>query len=337
MLFLSWVRWLSLSVLMPMTISANPLTNEEQQALKIQGHLEERLYTLPLEQQGEYALMLYRTTGNKTYLNTARVSLFLSADRLQMLAGSMSNRVNRQTLILEESLSVKPELLEQFTDYFFYGFKVLPELLRIDRFAMALKGGTGGRIDRGVSGVNFRQALSTSSMLESYAPEMAKQVYALLRLDYGDYRQIFIEHFMKLYPDNRDVELSVEQRADKWLTMTHLVLAASDQLQEPVNDPLLNWIPEYFQNKESLLLQEGGDTLLAKIGLSLLLTGHNQSSLLSKIKSHIAKRPWQNAVDDSDFWGMLLLGWVEDYYPDPALYQMKKFKGKMPYVLKSVD
>ena len=337
-----WTSWLSLTLLVSMTVSAKSLTNEEQQALNIQTHLEQQLYTLPLEQQGEYTLMLYRTTGNKTFLNTARVSLFLSADRLQKLAGNMANRASRRALMLNESLPIKPEFLEQFTDYFFYGFQVLPELLRIDQFAMRLKGGMKEKMDRSMSGVNFKQALTSPIMLESYAPEMAKHVYALLSLDYGDYRQVFIDSFMEMYPDAKDKELSAEQQAYKWLTMTHLVLAASDQLQEPVRDPLLNWIPEYFQSNESLLLKslllkEGEEVLLAKVGLSLLLTGHKQSVLLDKIREHLVKQPQQNTVSQLNFWTMLLLGWVEDYYPDPALYQMMKFKYKMPYILQPVD
>ena len=332
-----WAKWLPLTVLVTMTVSAKPPAEEKQQALNIQTRLEQQLYTLPLEQQGEYALMLYRTTGNKTYLNTARVTLFLSADRLQKLAGHMSSKASRRDFLMNESLSINPELLSQFSDYFFYGFQVLPELLRIDQFAMGLKGGIGERVHRAVSGLNVKAAYSSEVMMTHYAPEIARHVYALLSLDYGDYRQLFIDRFVNIYPDSKDRELSTEQQNYKWLTMTHLVLAASDQLQEPVDDSLLSWIPDYFLNNEALLLNKGDDILLAKVGLSLLLTGHKDAVLLDKIKARVAKRPRTVNISATDFWSMLLLGWVDDYYPDPALDQMMKFKHKMPYILQPVN
>lgn len=303
----------------------------------MQSRIEQHLYTLPLEQQGEYALMLYRTTGNKVYLNTARVSLNLSADRLQKLASHMACKVDKQALLLEGALPIKPELLDRYLDYFFYGGQVVPELLRISQFGMILKGVLRENINRGVSGVDFKRAFTSKILQQYYAPDMAKQVYALLSLGFGDYRQSFIKSFQSVYPDKKDNDLSLEQRRHKWLTMAHLILAASDQLQEPVNDPLLNWIPEYFQLRESTLLAEGDNVLLAKVGLSLLLTGNKQSELLDKIRIHMSKLPSSNAIGKPDLWCMLLLGWVDDYYPDPALYRIRKFKHKMPYVLEPAD
>lgn len=306
-------------------------------AFKIQSRLEQNLYTLPLEQQGEYALMLYRTTGKKVYLNTALVSLFLSADRLQRLAGNMARKVDRLNFLSGEIAPPKPDLLERYTDYFFYGFHVLPELLRVSQFSMTLRGGLAEKINRGVSSVDIREALTSRKMQEHYAPDMAQHVYALLNLDFGDYRKVFIESFRTFYPDKQDDKLTTEQKKHKWLTMSHLVLAASDQLQEPVNDPALSWIPDYLQAKESDILAIGNDILLAKIGLALLLTGNKQSPLLEKIRRHLANRPRPNTVGKSDFWSMMLLGWVDHYYPDPALYQMRRFKHRLPYILKPTD
>ncbi len=326
-----------LGLLVSLSVAAEPVSDAKQHAQIIQDRLLEQLYTFPLEQQGEWALMLWRTTGNNVFLNTARVSLLLSAERLQGLAASMKQASERRDMLVKEGFSTSPALFEKFTDYFFYGFLVLPELLKIDQFSMALKGGIGAKTNRNMSALDFKPALTNIDMIHRHGPELATQVYALLNFDYGDFRKSFIDAFHAVYPEKKDKKLSPEQRVQKWLTMSNLVLAASHQLQEPVTDALLAWIPEYFIRHQTKILKEGDDVLLAKIGLVLLLTGNDQGSLLADLRDRAFKRPLPETIGETDVWNMLLLGWIENYYPDPALYRMTRFNQKLPYILKPRD
>ena len=329
-----FIKSLSLLAFLPLIGWALPLATAEKKVQHSYSCLERKLYPLPLEQQADYALILYRTTGDKVWLNTARATLYLSSDRLQKLATGIQSSTSRKELLHSEASSFKSELLDKHEDYFFYAFLVLPQLSRIDRFSMVLKGGLGEGFDRAMSSINFKKGLTSPELLEEYAPTLAKHVYHLLNLDYGDYRKFFIEAFRAAYPDIQDRTMSEGKRQRKWKTMANLVLAASGYLQRPVNDPLLEWIPKYFAANELYILRQGDDELLAKVGLALLLTGVNNNNLLRKIKERMSNRQCSDQIRAADFWSMLLLGWKGEYRHDPAFYKMEKFKNKTPYILK---
>ena len=307
----------------------------ETDSKKLRQQINSALYQLPLERQGEYALMLYRTTGDKNYLETARVTLYLSADRLQGFYQHLKYAQNRQQQVARGIFSLPPETIESYSDYLFFGFLVLPDLNRIDHFAMSLKGDAGDKLNQAMNAFDFKPGLTSAELISVYGPELAKQAYALLNLDYGDYRTTFIEAFRREYPDSADSQLSQDQRVNKWQTMTQLVIAASDQLQEPVNDHLLSWVPEYFLKNEQAVLEKCDSESLAKIGLTLHLTGHGDSILAGNIRSTFLAEKTVQPSDNSAFWIMLLLDWQENYFPDPAIYRMSRFKDKVPFSLKA--
>lgn len=304
---------------------------------KLQQQINSTLYRLPLERQGEYALMLYRTTGNKDYLETARVTLYLSADRLQRFSRNLRDPETRQEQVTLENFSLPPNIIQSYSDYLFYGFMVLPDLNRINQFAMTLKGDAGDKLDQAANAYDFKKGLTSSELIPFAAPRLAEQVYILLNLDYGDYRSAFIEAFRRYYPDASDQDLPQEQLLKKWEAMAQLVIAASDQLQEPVNDPLLSWIPEYFLKNEQLILKQADALVLAKTGLALHLAGKGQSGLLEKITITASLTPTESMTENGQLWTMLLLDWQENYYPDPAIYRMSRFKNKMPFSLKPLN
>ena len=306
-------------------------------AADLRRQINSSLFRLPLEHQGEYTLMLYRTTGNKDYLETARVTLYLCADRLQRFSSNLRDHKTRQEQVIREGFSLPLDLIQSHSDYLFYGFMVLPDLNRINQFSMTLKGDPGDKLNRAINAYDFKEGLTSTELISLSAPKLAEHVYALLNLDYGDYRAVFIEALKRYYPDASDHDLSQEQLLNKWEAMTHLIIAASDQLQEPVNDPLLNWIPEYFLNNKPLILKQGSPVVLAKIGLVLYLTGKDKSALLEEITKVASTASTRRTPEDCKFWMMLLLDWQENYFPDPAIYRMSRFKNKVPFSLKPLN
>lgn len=313
------------------TLSAKSVTAE------IQQRLEQSLVFQPLEYQSQIATALYRVTGNKNYLETATASLFLASDRLQRFSGGLRSAQERKRLVEQEGLSLPASLINEYSDFLYYTFLALPELNRIGQFSMALKGDIGEKYNQQMNGFDFKTGLGNTELISEKAPFLAEQVYCLISLDFGDYRRFFIEAFQKRYPDNQDELLSTAQLHNKWLAMTHLIIAASDQLQEPVNDPLLKWIPDYFLSHASLIFNRASSMILAKIGLTLQLTGNQEQDLLKHIKNRLDDHPVPDNVGITEFWIMLFFGWVEQYYPNPALYLMPQFKDKVPYALKPVE
>ena len=315
-------------------MSFTAIGHEKTYSKDLQKRFTDTLYRLPLEHQGEYALMLYRTTGDKNYLETARVALYLSADRLQRFYKHQKHPQARQEQVAREVFSLPPEVIESYRDYLFYSFMVLPDLSRIDQFAMSLKGDAGDKLNQAMNAFDFKPGLTSVELISVYGPQLAKQAYALLELDYGDYRATFIDAFRQGYPDSADSQLSQDQLLNKWQTMAQLIIAASDQLQEPVSDGLLNWVTEYFLKNEKTVLEKSDSETLAKIGLALHLTGHGDSVLAEKIRSTLRLMNPEQLAYNSAFWVMLLLDWQESYYPDPAIYRMSRFKNKVPFSLK---
>ena len=328
---------LAISLFFARTVDALDTVSTKHIATEIQQRLEQTLFLVPLERQAEFALMLYRTTGNKAFLETALVGLYLSADRLQRFSRGLRNANDRKRLIEQESLALPSSLNKPHSDYLFYAFLVLPELNRIAQFSMTLKGDIGEKYNQHMNSFDFKTGLENPEFIAVSAPELAEQVYFLLNLDYGDYRSVYINALQKHYPDDKDELLPTEQLHNKWTAMTHLVIAASDQLQEPVNDPLLKWVPEYFLEHASLVFNRGIPEILAKIGVMLQLTGNQDQEFLKRIQVQLAKLPIPENIGASEFWIMLLLGWVEQYYPVPALYMMPDFRNKTPYMLKPVQ
>lgn len=324
------VSLLCLFLLMPIIATGLEKTNPKH----LQHYFSGTLYRQPLERQAEYALMLYRTTGDKDYLETARVTLYLSADRLQRYYQYLEHFESRQQQVVQGAFSVPSEFMETFSDYLFFGFLVLPDLNRIDQFAMYLKGEAGDKLNQAMNSFDFRPGLTSVELLSVYGPKLAEQVYALLNLDYGDYRSTFIDALKREYPDSMDSDLSQNLLLNKWQTLAQLVIAASDELQEPVNDPLLSWIPEYFLKNSGIILEKSDANTLAKVGLALNLTGHGDSVLSGKVRSALHSENLEQLGEDSVFWVMLLLDWQEKYYPIPAIYLMSRFKNKVPFSLK---
>lgn len=300
-------------------------------------YINHSLCHLPLERQGEYALMLYRTTGDKSYLETARITLYLSADRLQRFAKKLRTFKERRELVIQEGFPLAGNIIEAHSDYLFYGFMVLPDLNRINQFSMTLKGESGDKLDQAVNAYDFKEGLTSPELIRFSAPDLAEHVYALQNLDYGDYRAAFIEAFKRYYPDASDVDLPEGQLLNKWEAMVHLVIAASARLQEPVNDPLLNWVPEYFLRNKQLIFKRGNPAVVAKIGLVLHLTGKGDSTFLEEITKKVSATSTERVTEDGKLWMMLLLDWQENYFPDPAIYRMSRFKNKVPFSLRPLN
>ena len=291
------------------------------------------LYTAPLSEQGKYARMMYRITGNKVWLNTATADLYIASDRLLKFSHSHRNNRLRKEAALEAGWLKKDDDTFLFQDYVFYSFMVLPELNRLHYSSLELKGNAGDRLEKVINGFDFRPGLQSAEVIRRFAPNQAEQVYALMNVGLGDYRRLYMDAFKRVYPAHLDKKLSKEQLIHKWQAMTHLVLAASDFLQEPVNDSLVAWVPRYFQDYPEFVLKEASSELLAKIGICLHLTGHHSSALLRLIQKKLISELPQDSDDSLRGWETLLLNWTNQYFPDPPLFRMKHFQGRIPLAL----
>ncbi|MGB1270653.1 MAG: DUF3541 domain-containing protein [Endozoicomonas sp.] len=306
---------------------------DENVAETLMERLAGSLYTEPLDEQGKYARMLYRITGNKVWLNTATAELYIASDRLLKFSHSLRNDLLRKEAALDAGWLKKDDDILLFQDYVFYSFMVLPELNRLHYSSLELKGNAGDRLEKVISGFDFRPGLQSAEVIRRFAPNQAEQVYALINLGLGDYRKLYIEAFKRVYPAHLDKKLTKEQLNHKWKAMTHLVLAASDFLQGPVNDSLVTWVPQYFRDYPDSVLKEANSELLAKIGICLHLTGHHSSTLLHLIHQKLISELPKDSGDSLRRWETLLLNWTNQYFPDPPLFRMKHFQGRIPLTL----
>ncbi len=318
-------------------VMSEPVTSHTDLTAELRKQLEGHLFQQPLETQGHVALMLYRVTGDKQYLNTARVNLYLAADRLQQLSRGIKNKAFKSDQLQKTDIDSDWLKKQQYRDYFFLTWLVLPELIKINQFSMELKGETDSKIQLPMNAFDYKSAFMDSGLMTRFGSRQATQVYQLFNLDLGDYRELFINGFNNLFPDSRDASLTPSQITMKWMTMVNLVIAASHDLQEPVDDGLLNWIPDYLSKNIDGILSSDSVELIAKAGMTMILTGRQQSPLVEKSRQWLSYHKGENATVEDELWRYAMLGWETDYYPDPALYRMKVFLNRTPNSLQPVQ
>ncbi len=326
---------------------------------QIRENLNNLSYRFSFRKDGEYAVKMYRTTGDKSYLNAILHELYISADRLSELSRGVYCATYRTQRIKREiddgscflgvnkvCRALRSETARWFNDHIFYANLLLPELHRVSEFGMQLKN-DNEKIIQKISAFDFEPGFTNPDMIRAWASRQAYQVYWLKDIDLGDYREIFTNSFKKVFPDNKDVLLSDQQYMTKITSMAHLVIAASGNFQEPVSDQSLEWITDYFEKNIDEIITRVESVIIAEVGISFLLMGKQSVPAVEKTKKAIlsAYSPSQKMVQaldgNIDFdmaqirntLSIILLGWNNIYHSGPYFNKIKAFSEKLPSII----
>lgn len=321
----------------------------EQVYQQIKTNFETNLYTLPPRVQGHYAIRQFRMTGDTKYANGALIDLLTIAEAQAYFACNLNkpNFIDDESALAASLLGNKTRGLARKEAIAPYPkFMLLTDLLRfssrIDEF-----GFTGPCHDLLLSTLkahDFTPSFTDKKMIESWAAQLINYVYWAKQVGVGDYYQAYKTAFINTYPDNKDATLSKAQYKNKIYGMTHFIFAASGYYQNEIDPKEFQWILDYFEKNLDRIIADTTEDIITEVGISFLITGHNNHNVTQKVKKHIiaAYNPETQMIPspsgESDLssgehrnvLAMMLLDWPETLHPGPFLSTIASTKKNRP-------
>jgi hypothetical protein len=125
--------------------------------------------------------------------------------------------------------------------------------------------------------------LLNRELMKTAGAQLANYVNYLFRLNVVDIRQRYLEGLEEeLMRGKPDTAISNAEYIEKIYGMTHVILAASDYYQEPVDRKEFAWIFDYFEKNIETILARTKPDVYAEVGLSFLLRMREKIRLLAR-------------------------------------------------------
>lgn len=332
--------------------------NYAQDAALIRANYEENAHKLSRFKSGHMGLRFYRHYGDEKY-----IPLFIKGIEL---AGEGLNRIYKDGLTAEDVKRVSTEsnkkyyststtrkrlrskTLEEFPNYRFYATKLLRHVARLDE--VGLRHERHEEFVVALRSYDFERAFTDEKMIKAWGAQLANQVYWLKQLGIADHSKVFLEAVEKVYPAEKDRQLSKQQFENKLYTLTHIVIGASGYYQVEVSD--FPHITDYFRRNVSVILNRAKEDVVIEVGISLLLTGKDYPAT-EKIRKYISqsinrdKRMIPSPSGKTDFAsgehrniiGVLLLDW-QGVHQRPNAEDHFKWRSSIPpylYTFKTIS
>jgi hypothetical protein len=304
-------------------------------AEKLRQTYEPVLFTFSPVIQKHYAVRLYRMTGDERYVYPVIFHLFgllrkLHYDKIRLNNPSYIQRRTEQIINYEFILgATNPEArraalvksgdvpfylklsqnINTLREYYLLGSKVFPES---DKMIEAMR----QHKDK------LTAFLLDEQLMKTAGAQLVNYIYYLYRIDAIDIRKQYLVGLEKaLMKGKPDSELSRSEYIDKIYGMTHVILAASDYYQQPVERKDFAWIFDFLlakYNKENPILKKVKDRIVVDID-------PNKEMILSvKGSDNLRKGEHRNVL------AIMLLDWPESLTTGPNLREMKKFQKLLP-------
>jgi hypothetical protein len=258
----------------------------------IRNTYESQLYTLETYEEGHYALRLYRQTLDNKYLPAIWSDMARVADRLNYIAEQV-NTPEQIYLYSQKQLSVlaankQDQAIRRYAatkhkpEYLYLAVDLLAFMERADEYGLAHK--DDAKLREILHRYDFSKYALDPEMIKAWAAQLANQVLWLKQLGEQDLSAQFIAKFRKLYPDNADKILTVQQYENKLYGMTHLIFASSHYYQFAVDETEYSWIFDYFRKNIDTILLRAKPDVIAEIGISFLLAGLDNDPVVEKTR-----------------------------------------------------
>lgn len=271
-------------------------THLQSDAQHIRDTFEPQLYTLPAEIVGHYGLRMYRQSLNEKYAaaiwsDMARVASVLNQfadevytpEQIQAYSGTLSKQASR---IKKERAMLRYEATKRMPEYFYF-YPLLDAMERVNEYG--LKHREDAKLREILRRYDFRRYTTDPEMIRAWAAQLANQVYTLRILGEQDVVADFIEVFRATYPDDQDARLSTQQFANKVYGLTHILFAASEYYQYPIQEQEYQWIYDYLRHNIERILTDTKEDVIAEVGISFLLAGLESDPVVFKTRQAIQK------------------------------------------------
>ncbi|NRD73928.1 DUF3541 domain-containing protein [Shewanella sp. VB17] len=260
---------------------------------------EEQLYTLPAFKMGHYGLRMYRQTQEDKYtsaiwLDMARLTSLLNRFAMEVYT---SEQIRDYVKISSENYTdtdpvrgaLRRKSLQKMPEYLYLMY-LLGSMSRADEYG--LKHREDAKLREVIKRYDFTKYASDPDMIRAWAAQLANQVYWLRQLGEQDVVESFINTFKATYPDSQDDQLTEQEFANKIYGLTHLIFAASEYYQRPINEQDFQWIYDYFRNNIDKIIARSKEDVITETAISFLLAGKETDPVVSKVRVHIL-----NAID----------------------------------------
>ncbi|WP_144207315.1 DUF3541 domain-containing protein [Shewanella donghaensis] len=324
--------------------------SHQQVRSAIQVNLEQNLYSLPPRIQGHYGIRMYRMTGDDKYANAALVDLITITERQNYFACNMDkeNFIEDQSAKAISVLGKGPrakarkKALKPFPEFIFYSDILLRYASRTDEFGFM--GPCHEQMVQGLKAYDLAPALTDPTMITSWAAQLVNYAYWAEQLNAGEYVAQYKQAFIETYPNDKDSELDKKQFQNKLYGMTHFIFADSGYYQESVDAKEFKWILDYFDNNIERILEQATDDIISEVGISFLLAGLPNHSVVKKTQNHIAAsfeteyqlipsprgNPDMAMGEHRNVLAMMLLDWPDTLHKGPYLAELKTTKKNLP-------
>lgn len=270
-------------------------------AERLKETIESVLFTFSPATQKHYAVRLYRMTGDTRYVYPIIFDLFVLLRKLyhdelglhdpsyirqrtdevinhEFNLGTTNPEARRATLVRDGDVAFYLKLAERLNtlrEYDLLGTKVFPEAGKMLEVLRQQKG-------------KMATFLLDQELMKTAGAQLVNYVYYLFRLNVVDIRRRYLEGLeqalMKAKPDT---ELSDPEYIEKIYGMTHVILAASDYYQEPVERKDFTWIFDHFEKNIEAILARTKPDVYGEVGISFLLANDRENPALRRIRDAI--------------------------------------------------
>lgn len=268
----------------------------QQDAESIKQTFESQLYTLNATTAGHYGLRLFRQTLDPKYSAAIWSDMARAASTLNQIATEIQtpkqakaygeNRLKAYANTEKVRRQMRFEATKDHPEYLFLGIDLLGSMARADEYGLKHK--YDKHLRNLIRQFDFKTYATDPDMIKAWAAQLANQVYWLRQLGEQDVVNEFIETFKKTYPDNQDKQLTDQQFANKIYGLTHIIFAASEYYQHPVDAKEFAWIYDYFDNNIEQILTRTKEDVIAEVGISYLLAQKYRAPTLADTQATIA-------------------------------------------------
>jgi hypothetical protein len=251
---------------------------------------------MPPRVQGHFALRLYRTTGQKEYLNAIgfyylALKKSFSHDVRSIDSTGYVETISRRLLAKNTGSPKKAARSQALKPYLplLFARRFLDKAYQIHELGMPPENSKSDykqALDY-LSKISFRDFLLDENVIRYDTARTVNTVYFLQLLGIADLELPVTEKFKTIFMETDDRKLDPVQYENKLYGLTHFMIAGSGYYQTEVSAEKYGWILDYFKNHIDEIIARSKMDVVAEVGLCFKLSGQKNHPVVLKTRRRV--------------------------------------------------